>query len=63
MDLCSRQTASSEGLTRKISLQHHLRAPWEDKVIKEAGGVGCIVESELPQGGETDPSLGGGVGV
>ena len=32
-------------------------------MIKEAGGAGCIAESEFLHGGETDPSMGGGVGV
>ena len=63
VDLCGRQTASSESLTRKVTLQHHLRAPWGDEVIKEAGGVNCIIESEFPQDSETDPFTGGGVGV
>ena len=60
MGLCGRKTvSSSEGLTRKMTFQHHLRAPREDEVIKEAGGVSCIVESEFPYDGETDPSMGG----
>ena len=60
MGLCGRKTvSSSEGLTRKMTFQHHLRAPWEDEVIKEAGGVSCIVESEFPHDGEIDPSMGG----
>ena len=28
-------------------------------MIKEAGSVGCIAESEFPQGGEADPSVRG----
>ena len=28
-------------------------------MIKEAGGVSCIVESEFPHDGEIDPSMGG----
>ena len=65
MSLCGRKTvSSSEGLTRKMTLQHHLRAPQEDEVIKEAGDVSCIVESEFPHDGKTDLSMGGGgVGV
>ena len=48
----------SEGLTGGFYPQHHLRAPWEDKLIKEASGVGCIFKSEFPQGGEANPSMG-----
>ena len=60
MGLCGRKTvSSSEGLTRKMTLQHHLHALREDEVIKGASGVSCIVESEFPHDGEIDPSMGG----
>ena len=43
---------------RKLSLQHHLRALWEDKVVKETRGTGCLVEPEFLQGREENPFLG-----
>ena len=58
MDLCGRGTALGGGLTSGFYLQHHLHAVWEDELIKEASGVGRVVEPEFPQGGETDPSTG-----
>ena len=54
MDLCGRGTALSEGPTGGFYLQHHLRALWEDEVIKEASAAGCPAESEPPQDGETN---------
>ena len=58
MDLCGRGAIVIEGLTDEMALQHHLCALREDEVIKEADGAGCLVESELSQGGETNPSAG-----
>jgi len=56
--MCGRRTALSEGPTDGFYPQHHLRALWKDELIKEASGVGCIVESEFPQGGKANPSMG-----
>ena len=39
-----------ENLTREPSLQHHLRAIWEDEVIEEARGVGCLSSSNAARG-------------
>ena len=58
VDLCGRVAKGVEYLACELSSQHHLRALWEDEVIKEASGAGCKLESEFPQGGEANPSTG-----
>ena len=58
MDPCGGGTIGIERLARENSLQHHLCAFWEDEVIKEASGTGCLIESEFLQNGEANPSTG-----
>jgi len=60
VDSRGRGTVVIKRFARELSLQHHLCARWEDEVIKEAGGAGCLVESEFLQGGEADPFPGRG---
>jgi len=40
-------------LARESPLQHHLRALWEDEVVKEAGDAGQLIESEFFQRGKS----------
>jgi len=58
VDSCRGTAVAIECRARELTLQHHLRALWEDEVIEEAGGAGCLVESEFLQGGEANPSVG-----
>ena len=58
VDLCKETTESIKPLAYELPLQQHLRALWEDKVIKEARGAGCLVESKLLQYGESDAFVG-----
>ena len=58
MESCSRGVVLVECLVRELTLQHHLRALWEDEVIQEAGDAGRLVQSKLLQSSEVDPSAG-----
>ena len=55
MDSRGGETVVIGRLARELPLQHHLCAPREGEMVKEAGYAGCLVESELPQSRKSNP--------